>query len=69
MNKKKYKVWADSESDIQMPNGMLNTFASLEDANNVACILAHLHDGKPYRAIFHVDDEHDETIDTYENLI
>lgn len=45
-------------------------FASYDEACDVACNLAHEHDGKPYRAIFHVEDIlEEETVETYENLL
>lgn len=63
----KYKVWSDSESEVQIEE---IEFENLKDAADCACTYAHLHDGKKYRAIFHVEDlEIGETIDTYENLL
>lgn len=63
----KYKVWSDSESAIQKEE---IEFDTLKEAEDCARTYAHLHDGKEYRAIFHVEDlEIGETIDTYENLL
>lgn len=63
----KYKVWSDSESKVQIEGIEFDTIREAEDC---ARTYAHLHDGKEYRAIFHVEDmEIDETIDTYENLL
>lgn len=67
---KLYKVWADSESAIELPMHEQDLFASYDEACDVACNLAHEHDGKPYRAIFHVEDIlEEETVETYENLL
>lgn len=68
--KKVYKVWADSESSVDIPNDLIPYYDDLDTACDIARFLAHEHDGESYRAIFHVDDtEYGETIDTYENLI
>ena len=68
--KKVYKVWADSESSVDIPNDLIPCYDDLDTACDIARFLAHEHDGESYRAIFHVDDtEYGETIDTYENLI
>ena len=67
---KLYKVWADSESAIELPMHEQELFASYDEACDAACNLAHEHDGKPYRAIFHVEDIlEEETVETYENLL
>lgn len=67
---KLYKVWADSESAIELPMHEQDLFASYDEACDTACKLAHEHDGKPYRAIFHVEDIlEEETVETYENLL
>lgn len=67
---KLYKVWADSKSLVEMPADEAGLFESLDKACDLACDLAHAHDGMPYRAIFHVEDvDIDETIDTFENTI
>lgn len=64
----KYHVWADSESAIKILGGK-DTFADYNEAYVLASKLAHKHDGKDYRAIFHIDDlEIEETIDTFENI-
>ena len=66
--KKRYYVWADSDSAIDMPDGK-DTFADYNEAYALAAKLAHEHDGKDYRAIFHIDDlKIEETIDTFENI-
>ncbi len=66
---KLYKVWADSESKVEVPMDVVEYFETLDDACYLACDLAHEHDGKPYRAIFHVEDIlEEETIETYENV-
>ena len=64
-----YMIWTDSESDVYIPDDVPQYYKDLQYACNVACDLAHEHDGKPYRAVFHVEDlECEETIETYENL-
>lgn len=66
----RYKVWADSESAIDFPMHEISEYSDLESACDTACALAHEHDGKEYRAIFHVEDLLiEETIDTYENIL
>ena len=65
--KLRYKVWSDSESKIQIEE---IEFVTLKEASDCASVYAHLHDGKDYRAIFHVEDmEIGETIETCENII
>lgn len=65
-----YKVWADSESAVEMPMDVVDLYSSYDVACDVASELAHEHDEKPYRAIFHVEDIlEEETVDTYENLL
>lgn len=67
---KLYKVWADSESAVEMPMDVVDLYPSYDVACDVACNLAHEHDGKPYRAIFHIEDIlEEETVETYENLL
>ena len=69
MTTKKYKVWSDSESDIDLPDNISQEYGDIENAYDAACELAHEHDGKPYWAIFHVEDsEADETVATLENF-
>jgi hypothetical protein len=66
---KLYKVWADSESNVEVPMHEMEYFETFDEACDLACILAHEHDGKPYRAIFHVEDIlEEETVETYENF-
>lgn len=68
----KYKVWADSESDVSVPEELVNTyFKTQEDATNKASELAHQHDNKNYRAIFHVEQIglEEETVETFENIL
>ena len=63
-----YKVWADSSSKVEMPMDVVDIYNDLEWDCDVARTLAHEHDGKPYRAIFHVEDlTKEETIETFEN--
>lgn len=65
-----YKVWADSESAVEMPMDVVDLYPSYDAACEVAYDLAHEHDEQPYRAIFHVEDIlEEETVETYENLL
>lgn len=65
---KKYQIWADSNSREDIPDYIEIYYSDLDTACDVAFELAHEHDNKPYRAIFHVEDlEMEETIETYEN--
>lgn len=70
---KYYKVWPDSESRIRGPKELSERkFASLDEAYNTASELAHEHDFKEYRAIFHVDvvsENVHETVETVENFV
>lgn len=64
----RYKVWADSCSAVEVPDDVYPYYDNIDVAGNVACDLAHEHDGQPYRAIFHVEDlVEEETVDTVEN--
>lgn len=66
----RYKIWTDSESVVEIPLHIEQYYTELETACDVACSMAHEYDGELYRAIFHVEDLlHDETIETYENLL
>lgn len=65
----RYKVWADSCSKIAMPDDVYPFYDNIDAAHDVACDLAHEHDGHSYRAIFHVEDlVEEETVDTIENI-
>ena len=62
---KRYKIWTDSESAIDFPSMEFN---DLEDAAMQALESVHKHDGRPYKAIVHIEDNMTgETIETYEN--
>lgn len=68
-NELRYKVWADSESIVEMPNDVNPFYKDIDAAHDAACELAHKHDGQPYRAIFHIEDlVNEETVDTIENV-
>lgn len=63
-----YKVWADSESAVELMPHQQQYFINLDAACDAASEYAHEYDGEPFKAIFHVEDlELEETIDTYEN--
>lgn len=65
----RYKVWADSCSKVEVPDDVYPFYDNIDIAHDVACDLAHEHDGQPYRAIFHIEDlVEEETIDTIENI-
>lgn len=66
----RYRIWSDSESGIAISNKEYNkVYENLEEACSKAGELAHKHDGKFYKVIFHVEDlTIDETVDTYENI-
>lgn len=59
-----FRVVSDSESAEQFER----SFRTLDGADAWAQDVVHLHDGKPYRVIAHVDAEPDgQTLNTYEN--
>ena len=65
---KRYKVWADSESDFRVPYWLTPYFDDFDAAYDCATFLAHFYDGVAGRAIFHVEDlAHDETVETVES--
>lgn len=59
-----YIVWNDSESKVEV----YNEFWDLEAACEFASQFVHQYDGADFRVIVHIDNEYDETLDTYENL-
>lgn len=67
---RQYRVWADSESAVDVPGNIELCFDDINEAYSLAANLAHEHDGKKYRAIFHVEDmDIEETVDTVENEV
>lgn len=66
----RYKVWVDSESEEELPDGFKEYYNDLNSAYNAAVDFVHEYDGKAFRVIAHVEDlETDETIETVENDI
>lgn len=66
---KQFKIWADSDSYVEIPYNVEEYYDNYDDAYNAATSIVHKHDGMSYRVIIHIEDtELEETIDTFENV-